>query len=74
MTIPRRIEPLSFSLKRLRASMKMSNFQRKYAPEYRHMTSIRKTKSTSEKGLLRVLLDKREILGGQLLKFTFVLS
>ena len=35
---------LSCSLKRLRASVKMSNCGRKYSPEYRHMTCIGKTK------------------------------
>ena len=43
---------LLISLSRLRASMKMSNFEIKYSPEYRHMICIGKTKSTSEKGLL----------------------
>ena len=43
---------LLISLSRLRASMKMSNFERKYSPEYRHIICIGKTKSTSEKGLL----------------------
>ena len=52
MTIPRRFEPLSCSLERLRASMKMSNFERKCSPEYRHVICIGKTKSTSQKGLL----------------------
>ena len=52
------IDPLSCSLKRLRASMKMSNFERKYCPEYRHMICIGKTKSTSEKGLLSEFVSK----------------
>ena len=52
VTIPRGFEPLSCSLERPRASMKMSNFERKYSPGYRHMISIVKTKSRSEKGLL----------------------
>ena len=32
--------------------MKLSNFERKYSPGYRHMICIGKTKSTSEKGVL----------------------
>ena len=52
VTKPRRFEPLLCSLKRPRASMKMSHFERKYSPEYRHLICIGKTKSTSEKGLL----------------------
>ena len=47
-TTPRRFEPLSWLLKRLRASMKMSNFERKYSPRY-HMICIGKTKSINEK-------------------------
>ena len=52
VTIPRRFEPLACSLERLRASMKISNFERKCSPGNRHMICIGKTKSTSEKGLL----------------------
>ena len=52
VTLPRRFEPLSCSLKRLRASRKMSNFARKYPPGYCHMICVERTKSTSEKGLL----------------------
>ena len=52
MTIATRFEPLSNSLKRLRASMKITNLEGKYSPGYRHMICIGKTKSTSEKGLL----------------------
>ena len=56
VTIPSRFEPLSScSLKRLRASMKMANFEGQYSPGYRHMISVGKTKSTSEKGLLFVI-------------------
>ena len=44
MRIPRRFEVLLCSLKRPRTNMKMSNFQRKYSPGYRHMTCIGKTK------------------------------
>ena len=48
-----RFEPLScVSSKRLRASIKMSNLERKYSPVYRHIICIGKTKSTGEKGLL----------------------
>ena len=36
--------------------MRMKNFERKYSPGYRHMICIVKTKSTSEKGLLRKVL------------------
>ena len=54
VTIPRRFEPLSCSLKRLHASMKTSHLERKYYPGYRHMICIGKTKSTSEKRLVRV--------------------
>ena len=43
---------MACSLERLRASMKMSNFERKCSPGNRHMVFIGKTKSTSEKGLL----------------------
>ena len=52
VTIPRRFEPLSYSLRRLRASMKMSNLEKKYSTGYRLMICIGKTKSTSEKSLL----------------------
>ena len=37
VTIPRRFEPLSCSLKRLRASKKMSNFERKCSPGFHHV-------------------------------------
>ena len=37
MAIPGSFEPLSCSLKRLRASMKMSKVERKYSLGYRHM-------------------------------------
>lgn len=46
VTIPRRFEPLSCSLKSLRASLKMSD-----SPDYRHMTCIGKIKLTSGKDL-----------------------
>ena len=49
VTIPRRLELMLCSIKRPRACMKMSNFQRRYSPGYRHMTCIGKTKSTSGK-------------------------
>ena len=52
VTVPRRFELLLCSLKRPRTSMKMSNFERKHSPEYRHMICIGQTTSTSEKGLL----------------------
>ena len=45
--------PLSFSLKRLRARMKMPTFERKYSPGYLQMICVGKTKLTSEKGLFR---------------------
>ena len=32
----------------MRTSMKMSNFERKYSPEYGHMNCIGKAKSTTE--------------------------
>ena len=38
--------------------MKMSNFERKYCSESRHMICIGKTKSTSEKGLLSEFVSK----------------
>ena len=38
--------------KRMRAIMKMSNFERKYCSGYRHMICLGKTKSTSEKILV----------------------
>ena len=44
LTVPRRFEPLSCSFKRLCASIKMSNFERKYSPGSRHMICIGKTK------------------------------
>ena len=59
VTIPRRFEPLSCSLKRLRASMEMSNFERKYSLVYLRIISIGKTKPTSEKDLLIECLSER---------------
>ena len=49
--IPRRFEPLSCSLSRLRANIKMSNFERKYSPGYRHMICTGKTTPRSKKGV-----------------------
>ena len=57
MTIPERFEPLLCSLKRLRASMKMSNFEGKYSPGYRHPIGIGETKLTREKDLLLGILN-----------------
>ena len=57
VTILMRFEPSSCSLKRLRASMKISNFERKYSPEYCHMICIGKTKATNEKVCCEVLGD-----------------
>ena len=51
VTIPRRFEPLSCSLTGLRASMTMSDFERKYSLGYRHMICLRK-----QKGLTVVML------------------
>ena len=60
MTIPKSFELLLCqSLKRPHASMKMSNFERKYSPGYRHKICIGKRKSTSEKGLYRESLNER---------------
>ena len=59
MTIPRRFEPLSCSLIRLPASMKMSNFERKYPPGYHPMICNGKAKTTSEKALLQFYSRKR---------------
>ena len=42
--IPRRLELLLCSLKRPRASMKMSYFERRYSPGYRHVMYVGKTK------------------------------
>ena len=50
-------EPFSCSLKGLRANMKISNFDRKYSPGYRHVICIGKTKSASE-GLLFSIQDE----------------
>ena len=50
--ILRRFDPLSCSLKRVRASMNMFERQRIKSPEYHRMICIGKTKCTSEKGLL----------------------
>ena len=59
MTIPGRFQPSSCSLKRLHASTKISNVERKYCAGYRHMICIGKTKSwTSEKGLLSEFVFK----------------
>ena len=59
MTIPTRFQPSSCSLKRLHASTKISNVERKYCAGYRHMICIGKTKSwTSEKGLLSEFVFK----------------
>ena len=44
------------SLRKLRARMKMSNFERKYSPGYRHVICIGKTKSKSQNCLLGILL------------------
>ena len=63
MAILRRFEPLSCSLKRLHASMKMFNFERKYSPGYRYMICIGKTKSTSKKGQFFNLLLGRAMAG-----------
>ena len=52
VTIPERFEPLVVFTKRLRANMKMSNFERGYSSGYHHMICIGKTKLTSEKGPL----------------------
>ena len=43
-----RFEPLSSSFKRLRASMKMSTFERKYSPGYRHMICNGKAKQQAK--------------------------
>ena len=48
--IPRRLDALSCSLKRLHASMERPNFERKCSPGNRHI--ILGAESTSEKGLL----------------------
>ena len=55
MTILWRFEPLSCFLKRLPESIKVSNFERKYSPGYRHMIRIGKI-TTSEKNWLSSLL------------------
>ena len=52
VTIPKRFEPFSCSFKRQCANMEMSNFDSKHSPGNRHMICIKKTKFTSEKGLL----------------------
>lgn len=44
VTTPRRFEPSSCSLKRQRARMKTSNFERKYSPWYRDMICTGNTK------------------------------
>ena len=49
MTVPRRFELLSCSLKRPCASMKMSNFERKYSSGFRHMICFGKTKIGKQK-------------------------
>ena len=53
-TLSQWFEPLSCSLKQRRASMKMSNYESKYSPGYRHMICIGKAKSSNEKGLFVV--------------------
>ena len=49
MKIPRRFELLLCSLKRPGASMKMSNFERKYYPGYRHMICFGKKNQQAKK-------------------------
>ena len=59
MTIPRKFHLLLCSLKGPRARRQMSNIRIKYSPGYSHMICIGKTKSTSEKGLLKAAINKR---------------
>ena len=55
VTIPRRFQPLPCSFKKMRASMKMSNFEREHSPWYRCMMCIGESKIDSEKGVLESL-------------------
>ena len=57
MTVPSGFGPLSCSLKRPRASRKMSSFARKYSLGYRHMICVERTKSTSEKSLMEKMIS-----------------
>ena len=58
LTIRRRFEPLSCSLEKLRASMKMPNLGRIYSRGPGHMISNGETTSTNEKRS-RVVIDSK---------------